>query len=507
MPTATNNPVKEWKKIGIIGAGSMGSNMPMLFAEAGLLVSIFDISPSNIDTLLQNTARIPAIKDNISGYKDYQSFLSSLTDDSQHSKLIVLSISHGKPTDEVLKAIGGSLKEGDIILDGGNEFYEATERRQKDLKQKGVDFLAVGVSGGYQSARHGPSFSPSGDSLALKRVMPLLEKVAAKAPDGTPCVRNIGKGPAGHFVKMVHNGIEQGMMAVLCEVWGIMERSLGMGLEEIGGIFREWNEEGPLHNCFLISIAITNVTLKPNSHSPPLLTNIQDKVVQDADSSEGTGYWTVREAAMRHVSAPTIAAAHFLRIASADRAEREESARLLGSIGKPERRTLTTEEKSNFIHTLRQATYHAFLSSFVQGLNLIARANVQNQWGVDLVDCIQIWRGGCIIECQGILDLFTKVVKAHPDMTNLLLDETVARELRETVGDLKNVVGKAVEWDANVPALSASLEYIKYCASVDLPTQFMEAQLDYFGAHNFDLKSEGAGEVKKGKYHHEWQPA
>ncbi|KAJ3041828.1 hypothetical protein HK097_002164 [Rhizophlyctis rosea] len=256
----------ENNQIDIIGAGSMDSNMSMLFAQHGLSVSIFDISPNITDTLMQNVHKTESVKDKVTGYKDYDSFLESL-DDSPNPKLIILSVSHGSPGDQVLKELRKGLKKGDVILDGGNEYYEATERRQKALREEmNAELLSLGVS-----------------------VMPLLASVAPKASDGSPCVRIIGPGASGHFVKMAHNGIEQGMMS---------------------------------NTCFLISIATDICTTKPDETQSYLATRIQDKVVQAADDTEGTEFWTVREGAMRHVSIPTIAAAQFHPIASANRAER-----------------------------------------------------------------------------------------------------------------------------------------------------------------------------------------
>lgn len=231
----------KYTKVGVVGAGSMGSMMCHLFAEAGPEVSVFDVKGENVDTAVEMAEKNPKVKGKVKGYKDYQSFVQSLP--SPGHRLFVFSITHGSPADQVLDALRPHLAKGDIILDGGNEWYQNTERRQAQLKrEQNVDYIGLGVSGGYQSARHGPSMSPGGDPAAVQRVMPLLEKVAAKDSDGNPCVAPIGPGGSGHYVKMVHNGIEQGMMGAIAEAWALLRFNLGCELDEISGIFKQWSD-------------------------------------------------------------------------------------------------------------------------------------------------------------------------------------------------------------------------------------------------------------------------
>lgn len=214
--------------------------MALLFAEAGPDVSIFDVSGQNVDIAVEMAEKNQATKGKVKGFMDYGEFVASLP--SPGHRLLVFSITHGSPADQVLESLRPHLAKGDIILDGGNEWYQNTERRQAQLKrEQNVDYIGLGVSGGYQSARHGPSLSPGGDSSALQRVMPLLEKVSAKDIDGNPCVAPIGPGGSGHYVKMVHNGIEQGMMGAVAEAWGLMRFNLGLELDEIGNIFKQWS--------------------------------------------------------------------------------------------------------------------------------------------------------------------------------------------------------------------------------------------------------------------------
>ncbi|KAL7269487.1 hypothetical protein RUND412_007850 [Rhizina undulata] len=496
----------EFKKIGVVGAGSMGSNMAMLFAENGLYVSIFDINETNVIETLSRCEETPSAKGKVFGFHEYKPFLESLETDTSHPKLLLLSIPHGFQTDEVLESTKKFLNKGDIILDGGNEWYRNTERRQKNLEEMGTAFIGMGVSGGYQSARHGSSMSPGGDARAIDKVLPLLKKVAAKVTDGTPCVRNIGPGGSGHYVKMAHNGIEQGMLSALSEVWEILFKCLNTNLEEISRIFMKWNIDGELKNNFLVNIG-SDICLRRKDHGTKhILNEVQDKVVQDADDSEGTGFWTVRECAERHASAPTISAAHFYRVASANRMERLQFFEFIGGHAAA-KKAQHIENRENLIEDLRLGLYCAFLASFAQGLNLIAKASKDENWGVRLSDCIKIWRAGCIIQSDYIADLFESILEKNNGITNVLLQKEIAEEIKRTMPALKRVVQNGVEWDAHIPALSASLEYFKYCGGKHLPTQFMEAQLDYFGAHSYDLKSEDPGEVKKGTHHHEWKSA
>lgn len=223
----------------------MGSMMAQLFAEAGPNVSVFDVKGENVDTAVDLAEKNDAIKGKVKGYKDYGAFVTSLPQTGH--RLLVFSITHGEPADEVLDALRPHLGKGDIILDGGNEWYKNTERRQRELKrEQNVDYIGMGVSGGYQSARRGPSLSPGGDPAALQRVMPLLEKVSAKDHEGNPCVAPIGPGGSGHYVKMIHNGIEQGMLGAIAEAWGLLRFNVGLGLDEIGETFRRWSSTGEL---------------------------------------------------------------------------------------------------------------------------------------------------------------------------------------------------------------------------------------------------------------------
>ncbi|KUI57392.1 6-phosphogluconate dehydrogenase, decarboxylating [Cytospora mali] len=505
----------EIKKIGMIGAGNMGGMMTLLFAEYGIEAHMFDPSTESVNKVLKQ-AKVGGLDSRIFRQKDYESLCNSLPSDSP--KAFVLSLPHGEVGDKTIDGLEPYLKAGDVIMDASNEKWTHTERRQERLRPKGVHFIGMGVSGGYQAARHGPSISPGASSPeAWEVVWPFLTKVAAKDKSGKPCTAQLGIGGCGHYTKMVHNGIEHGMMTVLCEVWGIMKDYFGWSYEEIGDVFARWNEDkdSPLRSNFLIEIGAEICRTKdPKEPSKYILDDVRDKVVQDVCEEEGTGTWTVQEAARLHVSAPSIAVSHMFRVASAYAAKREGANKAFKDVGtsiKPvasPTQAQTAEGKLKAAGALRDAAYGSFLACFVQGMHIIAEADEEHGWGLNYSDIMQLWRGGCIIESDAIVDMLDEIYSSGKvDKKNLLAHPTIAGELSKTLGSLKELVVDALKMDAHVPALSATLEYLKYSISTDLPTSFQEAELDFFGHHMYDLKSEKADEPVMGKHHFEWRPA
>ncbi|KAF2848565.1 6-phosphogluconate dehydrogenase-like protein [Plenodomus tracheiphilus IPT5] len=505
----------------MIGCGSMGGGMALLFAEDGIQVSLSDPSEQAMDQVITK-AEEAGYKGRIHKYNDYDSLCKSLSS----PRLLVFSLPHGNVGDKVLDDLTPHLSRNDIILDCGNEHFANTERRQEKVKDTGIRYIGCGVSGGYQAARAGPSMCPGGDQSALHDVLPLLQKVAAKDKNGKPCVGIIGKGGAGHYVKMVHNGIEHGMMSAICEAWGVM-RKMGMGYEQIGNVFQEWNSSGELKGTFLISIGAdlshkretandgqqdTDSTAdQEGNHHPLVISEVLDKVVQDITGEEGTGIWSNTEAIELHVPAFTLNTAHALRLASAYRGDREKANRVHEGGFPPAE--LDIADKTTFIEDLRKATYAACLASYIQGFNIIAKADHVHKWDIDYSQVWQIWRAGCIIQADYISDeILAAILKSNPTSQdlNLNLSPRVAQDVRNCFPALRRVVAKAVETDQVVPAMGATLEYFKISTGVDLPTAFYEAELDYFGSHMFDKKGDGDGQVKKpmeGKHHFEWKPA
>jgi 6-phosphogluconate dehydrogenase len=473
----------KFTRIGIIGAGSMGGNMSLLFAEHGLQVSMYDVKIESVNATVDMANENDKTRDKVTGYKDYKTFMKSLDNDKRQPRLLLLSITHDHPADEVLASIRQYLNKGDIILDGGNEWYLDTERRQKEMDELGVHFIGMGVSGGYQSVRQGASLSPGGNKEVLdKIILPFLRTVCAKSDKGGECVTNIGPGGSGHCVKMVHNCIEQGMFSIVCEAWGILHALLGFSEDDIGHIFTNWVQNGELYNNFLVSISGEICTRHYKGDNPSY-----GHVLND---TEGT-----------HVYAPTIDAAHLLRVASANHSDRIEFDKLV-KLEKPKLADGLKKKTDEFIEDLRGAVYVSFLASFAQGCNLIAITSQAKKWHIKMSEIIRIWRAGCIVQSDYIADLLQPLYldaeksKDEP-LSNILLLKPVAADIEKYYSKLKRVFLIAIEYGAHVPALTASLEYLKYVNSTDLPTKFMETELGYFGVHGMD--------IKKGLHHYEWK--
>lgn len=433
-----------------------------------------------------------------------QGLCQSLSADSE-PRIIIFSIPHGGVGDEVLQTLRPCLQRGDLILDCSNEYYRNTERRQKYLAPEGIHYVGCGVSGGYQSARAGPSLSPGGSSEALDMVLPILRRVAARDSKGEPCTGPIGPGGSGHYVKMAHNGIEQGMMAVIAEAWYLLTHGLGLDYDQAGQILKEWNESEELKNCFLLYIGVA-VNQQRDEQGRHPLGYVQDKVVQDVDESEGTGTWFCEEAVRLHSSAATILSAHLFRCASADLRKRMSYRKAAGSPVSP--RAFHVQDKEAFVETLRRTVYFCFRLCFVQGLSVIRKMDAQRSWNINYRQLLQIWQNGTIIQASSIMTHLEQVCARTPlEQDSLLADNDLGNGLNSEFGAAKEVVIKGVESDMVIPAISQSLEYYKYMISTNLPTQFMEAELDYFGNHHFDIKGTGPGNPEKGEHHFEWKRA
>lgn len=421
-------------------------------------------------------------------------------------RLLMLSTPHGELADKCLESLRPALRVGDVVVDCGNEHWRSTERRQRDLARDGIHLVGCGVSGGYQSARRGPSMAPSGSDAALALVMPFLRTIAAKDALGRPCTEPVGPAGSGHFVKMVHNGIEQGMMSVVAETWLMLAYGLDLSSDEVADVFQSWADEGQLRGCFLIAIGADVERARRGDGEPVLRAEVRDTVVQDVDGEEGTGTWTCEEAVALHVPAASLASAHLFRCASADL--RRRIANKKSAAGGVKARPLMLDDGRDFIEQLRRTVYFCSLACFAQGLDLIRERDRREGWGLDYRKILQLWRGGCIIQADQIVDLLDEMYsRAGHDADSVLANAEVGRELTANYDAIKQVVLRAVAADTFVPAISQSLEFFKYETSVDLPTQFMEAQLDYFGQHMFDKKDDSIRGPEKGRHHFEWKPA
>ncbi|KAL8900687.1 MAG: hypothetical protein Q9192_000937 [Flavoplaca navasiana] len=488
-------------QLAMIGCGSMGGGMALLFAEHGITVSLNDPSEENMDQLLA-TAKQDGLQDRLRKHSSYDELCNSLGS----PKVFVFSLPHGTVGDSVVDGLHTYLAKGDIIIDASNENWQNTQRRQGKLVPQGVYYIGMGVSGGYQAARRGPSMCPGGEETALDMVMPLLRKVAAKDSQGNPCVAKAGTGGSGHYVKMIHNGIEHGMMSALAESWQIMNLGLGMTYEEIANEFDRWKKDGELKGTFLVSIG-ADICRQKDDQGRHVLSIVEDKVVQDVDGTEGTGIWSQLEAVRLHVPAPSLTTAHFIRLASAFRADRKQVKDAFGGQFPVQEWGEAKGDKESILESLRRAIYATFLASFVEGINIIDQADQENRWNIDYSAVVQIWRNGCIIKADYITDMLADIFKEPKIDLDLLHNKRVAQELKQAFPALKETVTKGVEHNAIIPSLSATLEFLKYSTNTILPTQFYEAQLDYFGKHMFDLKSEAAENPETGKHHFEWKLA
>ncbi|PVH83829.1 6-phosphogluconate dehydrogenase C-terminal domain-like protein [Cadophora sp. DSE1049] len=494
------------KKVAMIGAGSMGGGLALLMAEKGISVSIQDPSEATVDTLLK-TAEEQDLANKIKKYENYKDLFSSLPS----PKVIFFSLPHGTTGDTVVSGLHPYLVKGDIIVDCSNEEWENTQRRQGKLIAQGVYYIGCGVSGGYQAARRGPSMCPGGEEKALGMCMPLFEKISAKAKDGSPCVAKIGEGGAGHYVKMIHNGIEHAMMSAISEAWTIMKKQMELSYDEIGAIFDNGpRKESLFRDTFLVKIG-ADICKQKDETGSHVLGDVEDKVVQDIDGSEGTGIWSNTQATSLHIPAPTLSTAHYLRIASAYRGDRRHVKETFhGSFLPSKIQFSNSEDKERLIEDLRRAVYATCLVSYIQGMNIVDVADKENKRSINYANIVQIWRAGCIIQSDYISSLLSPIYSSSSSRPhNLLYAPTIASELKSNFASLKRIVAMGVESNSITPSMSASLEYLKYMGNLELPTQFYEAELDYFGKHMYDSKQkdEDPGRPETGRRHFEWKAA
>ncbi|QIW99757.1 hypothetical protein AMS68_005275 [Peltaster fructicola] len=492
------------EKLAMIGCGSMGGGMGQLFADHGYQVGLQDPSTDAMDKIVKE-AKENNIGDKVHRFDDYSSLCKWLG----NPKVFVWSLPHGTVGDKVLDGLMPYLKKGDIIIDAANEHWENSERRQGKVVPKGIRYIAMGVSGGYQAARRGPSCCPSGDDESLDLVLPHIQKIAAKDAEGRPCAQKIGTGSAGHYVKMIHNGIEHGMMAAISEAWGVMTKGLKMPLEDVAKEFYRWNDKGEFKNTFLVRIGGDICSTKDPKTDDHILDRVEDKVVQDVVGEEGTGVWSNEEEIHEHIPAPTLTVAHYLRIASADLAQRRKVKKNFDFDYPPQQ--IDVPDKAEFLESLRIATYAACLASYIEGMNVIWRANKEKKFNINFDNVLHIWHAGCIIQTDYITrELMEPIYKdwQTKDNINPLYETTIAKEFQRSFPALKKVVLKGTEGDHIVPTLSATLAYLKIQTSTDLPTSFLEAELDYFGNHRFDEKGDDpSGKPQMGKYTYEWKAA
>jgi 6-phosphogluconate dehydrogenase len=461
-------------QFGIIGLGVMGVNLALNIEEHGHGIAVWNLEPERVDSFIHNNPSRQVI-----GAKSIQEFCRSL----ERPRRILMMIKAGEPVDQVLQKIIPYLAPGDMLIDGGDSYFKDTIRREAATSERMVKFFGMGVSGGEEGARRGPALMPGGDRQTYQHLEPLLQSIAAKSDSG-PCVCYIGPDGAGHFVKMVHNGIEYGDMELIAEAYDVLSRALNLGPQELADIFAEWNR-GPLES-FLIEITADIFRVADPETGKPLINVILDKAGQ-----KGPGKWTAQAALELGMPVPTIAAAIDARLISGMKEERLIATRLLkSSVARS-----YSGERRELIQAVHDALYAGKVCCYAQGMSLIRAASMEWQWDVNLRELARIWKGGCIIRAR-FLDSIMRAYERQPELPNLLLDSEFMGSLRRSEAGWRQAVASATEMGLPVPAFSASLAYFDSYRSEHLPQSLTQAQRDYFGAHGYQrVDRPGAGFV------------
>jgi 6-phosphogluconate dehydrogenase len=448
---------------GMIGLGVMGRNFLLNMADHGFKVIGFD--KDNQKTTAFEAAATPGTT--VKGVVTLEDMVSQLSS----PRRIMMLVPAGKPVDDVIASLLPLVKQGDIIIDGGNSHYTDTIRRVTYLKEKGIHFMGMGVSGGEQGARSGPSIMPGGDQEAYPFVQPMLEAVSAKV-NGEPCVAHLGRDAAGHYVKMVHNGIEYSIMQLISECYDLLHRGAGLSNDELHKVFDTWNK-GDLQS-FLIEITADIFTQPDDKTSNKLVDMILDKA-----GAKGTGKWTSQDAMEIGVPIPTIDMSVTMRNISALREERVKAAGIYntqpGKVSTP---------KEQFIQQVHDALFFGIMISYAQGLALLHKASIDLNMEIPMPKVVSVWRGGCIIRSVS-LDLFTKIYSQNPQLENLLLDEQFAELIRGKEQNLRAVAVTAIQNNYAAGNLLSALSYFDAYRSNQLPINLIQAQRDYFGAHTY----------------------
>jgi 6-phosphogluconate dehydrogenase len=462
---------------GMIGLGTMGRNLLLNMGDHGVNGAGFDLDASKGQLLEQESKH-----NNLKGFSDIKLFVESL----KSPRAIMMLVPAGKIVDDVIGELLPLLAKGDILIDGGNSHFTDTNRRVEDLEEKGFHFFGMGISGGEEGARHGPSMMPGGDKEAYAVMKRILESIAAKV-DGAPCVTYIGPGASGHFVKMVHNGIEYGIMQLIAETYEILKKGLKLDNAEIGQIFTKWNE-GRLKS-FLLEITKDIFAYKAPGTDHLLLDDIKDEA-----KAKGTGKWTSQVAMDLQAPIPTIDTAVSMRDLSKYKQLRVEASKLYSTDD-----IKLNVDKAAFLVSLEQAFYFNMIISYAQGMHLLARASEEYKYNLKLGEIAKIWRGGCIIRSEFLNDIFNAYNK-NPALAHLLLDTGVKDLVVAASVGARAVVSAATAAGIAAPAYAASLSYFDAFRSARMPSNLTQAQRDYFGAHTYELIG------KEGTFHTQWVP-
>lgn len=465
------------QQIGVIGMGVMGRSLALNIERQGYHVAIYNYTDDLTDAVMKENG-----DKNLHPTYSMEEFAESL----EKPRRILLMVTAGAPTDSTINNLLPYLDEGDVLIDGGNTFYKDTMRRSQELAEKGINFIGQGTSGGEEGALYGPSLMPGGQKEAYDLVAPILEQIAAKAPeDGEPCVTYIGPNGAGHYVKMVHNGIEYGDMQLIAESYDLLRRVLGLSLDEIADIFNDWNK-GEL-DSYLIDITAQILTTPDDLTDGMLIDVIMDKA-----GSKGTGKWTSQEALDLGEPLPVITEAVFARYISEMKDERVKASTVFSG---PE---FTFEgNRDEMVEKIRKALYFSKIMSYAQGFAQMSRASKEHHWDLQLGKIAKIFRAGCIIRAR-FLQNITDAYENNESLDNLLMDEYFAKVASDYQSAVRDVVALAVQSGIPVPTFSAALAYFDSYRTKDLPANIVQAQRDYFGAHTYKRKD------REGTYHYNW---
>ena len=466
--------------IGLIGLAVMGQNLVLNMNDHGYTVAVFNRTTSKVDEFLADAA---AGRGTIIGTHSIEELVSTL----KRPRKVMLMVKAGAVVDIFIDMLLPHLEEGDIIIDGGNSHFPDSNRRTETLKEKGILFIGTGVSGGEEGARLGPSIMPGGNPEAWPSVKNILQDIAAKTDDGSACCDWVGSAGAGHYVKMVHNGIEYGDMQLICEAYQLMKEGLGLSYDELHSVFSDWNE-GEL-DSYLIEITRDIMAFKDENDEP-----LVEKIL-DTAGQKGTGKWTGISSLELGVPVTLIGEAVFSRALSAMKEERVDAAKLLPAKGT----TAFDGERKAFIEDIRKALLAAKIVSYAQGYMLMREAAKENEWDLNYGGIALMWRGGCIIRSV-FLGKIKDAFDRNPELNNLLLDSYFSDVMAQCQASWRKVVSSAVNMGIPVPALSSALMFFDGYRSERLPANLLQAQRDYFGAHTYERTDKKRGEF----FHSNW---
>ena len=466
------------QQIGVVGMAVMGKNLALNIESRGYSVALFN------RTGAKTTAVVEEHPDkNFKATYTIEEFVESI----EKPRRILLMVKAGSATDATIQELLPHLDKGDILIDGGNTFFKDTMRRNEELANSGINFIGTGVSGGEEGALKGPSIMPGGQKEAYALVAPILEQISAKGEDGAPCVTYIGPNGAGHYVKMVHNGIEYGDMQLIAESYDLMKNILNLSVEEMADIFKEWNQ-GEL-DSYLIEITADILTRKDDEGTCKPVVD----VILDAAGNKGTGKWTSQSALDLGVPLPLITESVFARYISAYKEERVQASKILSRTNDFE----FTGDKKELVEKIREALYFSKIMSYAQGFAQLRVASKEFDWDLPFGEIAKIWRAGCIIRAR-FLQKITDAYDKNPEIENLLLDDYFVEITKKYQQSVRDVVSLAVQAGVPVPTFSSAIAYFDSYRAERLPANIIQAQRDYFGAHTYERVD------KEGIFHYSW---